>query len=127
MLTFFSDISNHVYVIRRMIILTGILHFIMPKMYLKIMPGYIPHHKAMVFWSGVLEILGGIGIMLPFSKTYSAWGLVLLLIVIFPANFDMFQKAYMRKGVTLFTLGTLLRLPIQFWLIYWVLSAAELV
>ena len=127
MLTYISDISNHVYIIGGMFILTGVLHFIVPKIYLKIMPDYIPHHKAMVFWSGIFEVLGGIGIMLPFSKTLSAWGLVLLLIAIFPANYNMFQKAYASNGVTLYTIGTLLRLPIQFLLIYWVISAAALV
>ncbi len=81
----------------------------------------------MVFWSGVFEVLGGIGIMIPFLKIFSAIGLVLLLIAVFPANLDMFRKAYKKRGVTLFTIGTLLRLPVQFWLIYWVLAAAELV
>lgn len=109
-----------------MFIFTGALHFIIPKMYLKIMPSYIPNHKAMVFWSGIFEILGGIGIMIPFTKTFSAIGLTLLLIAVFPANINMFRKAYEKKAFTLFTFGSLLRLPIQFWLIYWVLAAAGL-
>ena len=90
------------------------------------MPGYVPNHKAMVFWSGVFEVLGGIGIMIPFSKTFSAIGLILLLIAVFPANIDMFRKAYKKRGFSFYTLATLLRLPIQFWLIYWVYAAAGL-
>ncbi|MBO6522847.1 MAG: hypothetical protein JJ971_03405 [Balneolaceae bacterium] len=109
-----------------MFIVTGVLHFIFPKTYKKIMPDYVPHHKAMVLWSGVFEVLGGIGIMIPFSKTFSAIGLILLLIAVFPANIDMFRKAYKNRGFTLFTLATLIRLPIQFWLMYWVFAAAEL-
>lgn len=80
----------------------------------------------MVFWSGVAEVLGGIGILIPFTKTYAAWGLILLLIAVFPANIDMFLKAYQKQGWTLYTSLTLLRLPLQFVLIYWVYWSAEL-
>jgi|TARA_R110001599_G_scaffold24835_3_gene89331 uncharacterized membrane protein len=97
-----------------------------PGFFLKIMPNYIPNHKALVFWSGVAEVLGGIGVLIPFSKTYAAWGLILLLIVVFPANIDMFLKAYQKQGWSLYTVLTLLRLPLQFLLIYWVYWAAEL-
>ena len=123
---FFSDITNHVFLIGGMFILTGILHFIIPKTYVRIMPDYIPKKEAMVFWSGVFEVLGGIGIMISFSKTFSAIGLILLLIAVFPANIDMFRKAYKKRGFTLYTFATLIRLPIQFWLMYWVFAAAEL-
>lgn len=123
---FFSDISNHVFLIGGMFVITGMLHFFFPKIYLKIMPDYVPHHKAMVFWSGVFEVLGGIGIMIPFTKTFAAVGLILLLIAVFPANIDMFRKAYKKRGFTLYTLAALIRLPIQFWLMYWVFAAAEL-
>ncbi len=80
----------------------------------------------MVFWSGVAEVLGGIGILIPFSKTYAAWGLILLLIAVFPANIDMFLKAYQKQGWSIYTVLTLLRLPLQFLLIYWVYWATEL-
>ncbi len=90
------------------------------------MPDYIPYHKAMVMISGIAEVLGGIGIMIPFSKTYAGWGLVLLLIAVFPANIDMFFKAYQKQGFTLYTSLTLARLPLQFLLIYWVYWAADL-
>ncbi len=123
---FFSDITNHVFLIGGMFILTGILHFIIPKIYVRIMPDYIPKKEAMVFWSGVFEVLGGIGIMISFSKTFSAIGLILLLIAVFPANIDMFRKAYKKRGFTLYTFATLIRLPVQFWLMYWVFAAAEL-
>jgi uncharacterized membrane protein len=123
-LDFFSDITNHVYLIGPMFILAGLLHFLIPDKYESIMPDYIPYHKAMVFWSGVFEILGGIGIMIPALKFISGWGLILLLGAVFPANIDMFRKAWKRRGVTLYTLATLLRLPVQFWLMYWVYAAA---
>jgi uncharacterized membrane protein len=90
------------------------------------MPDYIPNHKAMVLISGIAEILGGIGILIPYTRTYAAWGLILLLIAVFPANIDMFIKGYQKQGFSLYTWLTLLRLPLQFILIYWVYWAAEL-
>ncbi len=90
-------------------------------MYLRIMPDYIPHHKAMVFWSGLFEVIGGVGLLIPFVRYQAAWGLILLLIAVFPANIDMFVKAFQKQGFSsLYTWGTLLRLPLQFVLIYWV-------
>lgn len=123
---FFSDVTSHIYIIGPMFILAGILHFIFPKKYESIMPDYIPHHKAMVFWSGVFEILGGLGIMIPQLRVIAAWGLILLLAAVFPANIDMFRQAWKKRGFTLYTLATLIRLPIQFWLMFWVYAASGL-
>ncbi|MEP1152675.1 MAG: hypothetical protein ABJI69_08480 [Balneola sp.] len=97
-----------------------------PDFFVKIVPSYIPHQKLMVLISGIAEILGGIGIMLPFSKTLAGWGLILLLIAVFPANIDMFLKAHQKQGFSTYTVLTLARLPLQFVLIYWVYWAAEL-
>lgn len=113
-------------IIGSLFIVIGIYHFVNPSFFLKIMPDYIPYHKAMVFWSGVAEILGGIGIMIPQTKIYAGWGLIVLLIAVFPANIDMFLKAYQKHGMTIYTWLTLLRLPLQFVLMYWVFWAAEL-
>ena len=68
---------------------TGVLHFLRPEPYLKIMPPYIPYHREMVFWSGVGEIAGGIGLLIPRLRRASAWGLVVLLVAVFPANVYM--------------------------------------
>ncbi len=118
--------STHTIIIGILFISIGIYHFVNPGFFIKIMPNYIPNHSAMVFWSGVAEVLGGIGIMVSFSKIYAGWGLILLLIAIFPANLDMFIKAYQKQGWGLYTWLTLIRLPLQFVLIYWVYWSAEL-
>ena len=123
---FFAEISNHVYIIGLMFILAGILHFLYPRKYQKVMPAYIPNHKAMVFWSGVAEVTGGIGIMIPVLQSVSGWGLILLLVAVFPANIEMFVKTYRSKKLPILTILLFLRLPIQFWLIYWVFMAAGL-
>ena len=58
---------------------------------MKIMPPYLPNHKELVYLSGAFEII--FGIMLLFEKTrfFAAWGLVLLLIAVFPANIYLAQ------------------------------------
>lgn len=123
---FLTDVSSHIYIIGPIFMLAGILHFAFPKTYIRIMPDYIPNHKAMVLWSGVFEILGGLGIMIPQLQVISGWGLILLLAAVFPANIEMFRKAWRKRGVTFYTLATLIRLPVQFWLMFWVYSAAGL-
>ena len=92
----FSENSINLYLIGGLFMFTGVMHFVKPRVFERIMPDYIPHHKAMVFWSGVFEVLGGIGIMIPFSRIFSAWGLIALLIAVFPANIDMFVKSVKR-------------------------------
>jgi uncharacterized membrane protein len=70
-------------------IAAGALHFIRFAMYLRIMPPYIPWPAAMVRISGVCEILGGLGLVFGWSRRAAAWGLILLLIAVFPANVFM--------------------------------------
>jgi uncharacterized membrane protein len=76
-------------VIALLFITGGVLHFINTDLYLKIMPPYIPWHLAMVYISGVAEIAGGLGLLVPMLRKPAAWGLVALLIAVFPANVYM--------------------------------------
>jgi uncharacterized membrane protein len=70
-------------------IAAGTLHFVKPAPYLMITPPYIPWPAGMVRISGGLEMLGGIGLLLPATRRAAAWGLVALLIAVFPANVYM--------------------------------------
>lgn len=70
-------------------IAAGSLHFLRPAAYLRIMPRYIPWHPAMVEISGAAEIAGGIGLLIPSLRRPAGWGLVALLIAVFPANVYM--------------------------------------
>ena len=98
----------------------GVFHFLRPGPYVKIVPPFIPWPLAMVYISGAAEIAGGVGLLLPPLRRASAWGLIALLIAVFPANVYM---ALDRVQVTANPLpGWLLwaRLPLQFVLIWWV-------
>lgn len=125
-MVFFAELDYHRYLIGTIFLIAGILHIIAPKPYIKIMPTYIPKPKVMVFLSGIAEILGGIAILIPHLQRFAGWGLIILLFAVFPANWDMFWKAFQKKKHPILTLLLFLRLPIQFWLIYWVFKAAEL-
>src|SRR5271157_5884566 len=70
---------------------SGSLHFFKTDTFMKIMPPYIPWPRAMVLISGVAEISGGIGLFVPALRVAASWGLVALLIAVFPANIYMAQ------------------------------------
>ncbi|MFD2531136.1 DoxX family protein [Gracilimonas halophila] len=122
----FFDPELHRYLIGSLFIFAGILHFVRPAFFMKIMPDYLPWHKPLVLISGFFEIAGGIGIMVPTLQIFSSWGLILLLLAVLPANITMFQKAHHKHGFSLYTLMLLLRLPLQFVLIWWVYWAGVL-
>ncbi len=94
----------------------GVNHFINPKPYLALMPPYIPAHSLMVVVSGVAEIVLGIGLLFPTTRSISAWGLIMLLIAIFPANLYMAVSDRFRRVPAWLRWA---RLPLQGLLIWW--------
>ena len=80
-----------IYLMSLFYISTGIKHFTNVDWFMKIMPLYLPYHKELVYLSGAFEII--LGIMLVFEKTrfLAGWGLILLLIAVFPANIYLAQ------------------------------------
>ena len=71
----------------------GITHFLNPAFFLRIMPPYLPLHKELVLVSGIFEVLLGVLLLVPASSRWAAWGIVALLIAVFPANLYVFQHA----------------------------------
>ncbi len=67
----------------------GVLHFVRPKPFVRIVPKYLPAPLALVYISGFFEILGGVGLLIPATRVYAAWGLIALYIAVFPANIYM--------------------------------------
>jgi len=99
----------------------GILHFARPNVYVKIIPPFIPAPLAMVYLSGLGEIAGGIGLLIPALRRAAAWGLVILLVAVFPANVYMAMERVPVTGHPLPALLLWARLPLQAVLIWWVL------
>ncbi len=102
----------------------GALHFVIPSSYARIMPGWLPAHTELVFVSGAFEILGGIGLLIPALRATAGWGLIALLIAVFPANIQMLQSAIAHGQSLPWRLALIARLPLQPLLIYWVYQSA---
>ena len=103
-------------------IAAGFNHFVSPGMYLKIMPEYLPWPLALVYVSGFFEVLGGVGLAVPRLRRAAGWGLIALLVAVFPANVDMLMHAEQFPAIPVWAL--LARLPLQGVLIAWVWWAA---
>jgi uncharacterized membrane protein len=71
----------------------GVLHFLAPGGYERIMPPYLPLHRELVYLSGAAEILGGLGLLPKRTRRAAGIGLVLLLIAVWPANVQMLIDA----------------------------------
>ncbi len=96
----------------------GYMHFKKPWFYYKITPPILQkYNKPINVVVGIAEILGGIGLVIPQTQSMAAWGIILLLIAVFPANIYML----MANGAGMKISKTLLwiRLPLQFVLIAW--------
>ena len=97
-------------------IVGGVGHFVATDIYMKIMPPYIPYHRAMVLLSGAFEVALGLLLLVPATSRLAAWGLIALLVAIFPANVYMFQHP---ETFNLSPRLLFLRLPLQGLLILW--------
>ena len=98
----------------------GILHFVRPKPFVRIVPKYLPAPLALVYISGFFEILGGLGLLIPGTRSWAAWGLIALYIAVFPANVYMLTHDISldpRKPIPRWALW--LRLPFQLLFIAW--------
>jgi uncharacterized membrane protein len=102
-------------------VVAGLNHFRDPDFYLQIMPPWVPWHEAMVWLSGVAEVALGIALLVPRTRRWAAWGVVALLIAVFPANLHMALNDVPINGEHLPAWALWLRLPLQLVLIGWAL------
>ena len=98
-------------------IAAGANHFVNPDFYLLMMPPYLPAHRELVILSGVFEILGGLGVLVPRLRRSAGWGLILLLLAVFPANLHMALNPEIFPELGSFALYA--RLPFQALFIAW--------
>ena len=99
----------------------GIYHFVNPEFYTQIMPTFIPIPAFMIWISGLLEVLGGAGLLFEKSKKYAVWLIILLLVAFFPVHIDHILKGgQISSEIIIPNFATWLRLTFQFVLIYWI-------
>ncbi len=98
-------------------IAAGLNHFRDPASYARMIPPYLPFPLALVYLSGLLEIAGGAGVFVSRVRAAAGWGLILLLVAIFPANLHMALHPEQFPGISAMVLWA--RLPLQVVLIAW--------
>ncbi|MBC7540868.1 MAG: DoxX family protein [Bacteriovorax sp.] len=106
-------------------VVAGGRHFLMPEFYMQMMPNYLPIPLMLIYISGVFEILGGIGLMIPFSRAFSAWGLMALLFAVLPANIYLYTHNIELPDSSSNSWLLMLRIPLQFLLIAWMYMFAK--
>jgi uncharacterized membrane protein len=106
-------------------VFAGVMHFVKPKLYVRIVPPYIPAAEAMVYASGVAEIAGGAGLMHPRSRRPAGWWLIATMFAVLPANVHMAQHADQFPQVPGGARALWARLPFQAVFVAWVLSAMD--
>jgi uncharacterized membrane protein len=101
----------------------GVDHFVNPEFYLSIMPPAFPLHLEAVYISGFFEVLGGVGVLIPRLRKIAGWGLVALLVAVYPANIYMAitPEAFPEASVALLYV----RLAFQFLFFYWAYSVTR--
>lgn len=77
------------FVLAALFVLAGVNHFLNPEFYVRMMPPYLPYHLFLVYLSGVLEIVFGVLLVTRKFARLAAFGLIALLVAIFPANLHM--------------------------------------
>ena len=98
----------------------GVLHFAFPGQYERVMPPWLPHHRELVLLSGFFQLAGGLGVLFPRTRRAAGWGLILLLVTVWPANLQMLLDARASGASALAQALYLLRLPLQPVLMAWV-------
>ena len=89
----------------------GTAHFVSMDFFISIMPKYIGYHKELVIVTGIFEILGAIGVLVPRTRILAGYGLILLSIAVFPANIHMALHPEKFPGISQILLY--IRLPLQ--------------
>jgi uncharacterized membrane protein len=102
-------------------ILAGIYHFANPEFYNQLMPSWMPYHLPLIYISGIIEFLLGVLLIPKLTRKFSAWMIILMLIVFFflihiPMTIIFYQNNNPHLWIAL------VRLPIQFYLVWWAMK-----
>ena len=93
-------------------LVSGTVHLVRPEVYEVLMPSWMPAHREVIVGSGVLEILGALGLLLPRTRRAAGVASAALLVAVFPGNVKMAMDA-LRDRDRLYQAVALARLPLQ--------------
>ncbi len=105
------------YIMAAFYVIAGVNHFMTPEFYKKIMPPLLPWHLSLIHISGIFEIALGLLLLAKQTRRMAAWGIIALLVAVFPANVQMMLN-YQREQNSYLWMAVL-RLPLQIVLILW--------
>jgi len=111
-----NNIMFQLYFLGVLYIILGILHFTNTGFYRPFMPKFLPAHDLLIYLSGIAEILLGIGVLFPQTRTLALWGIIVMLLVFLIVHVNMLFPA---NGLGISACILWLRIPLQFLLIYW--------
>jgi uncharacterized membrane protein len=102
----------------------GINHFVMPRAYARIVPPSMKDRaQSLVAVSGVAEVAGGLGVLLPWTRRIAGLGLIALLVAVFPANLYMARTPEHFRKIPRWALYA--RLPLQPLMMWWAWTATR--
>lgn len=101
------------------LIFAGVSHFTMTDTYAAIVPDYLPMHREIVLLTGVLEILGGLGLLVPATRRITGFALIAFFIAILPANIYQATHNIQPPGLEMSQTMLWVRLPMQLVFIAW--------
>ncbi len=107
----------HQYVLGLIFIVAGAFHFQKPKMYIRIIPPYLPSPSTLVVISGITEMISGFLLINSESQSIGAWAIIAQLVAFIPVHIYMLQNE--RAAMKLPKWVLILRVPLQFGLMYW--------
>lgn len=119
-----ARVTTSLVMIALLFVIAGIMHFVIPGQYARIMPKWLPAPMALVLISGAFEIAGGMGVLVPSTRVVAGWGLIALLVAVFPANVQMLTTALASHASRGYVALLVARLPLQPLLMYWVYRTA---
>lgn len=97
----------------------GVMHFVAPEPFIKIVPAWLPAARALVLVSGFFEIAGGVGLLIPRTRRLASLGLVALYLAVFPANINMAVNHIQLGDAPMPAWAPWVRLPFQLLFIAW--------
>lgn len=104
----------------------GIAHFFFTDFFVMAMPDYLGYHKELVLISGIFELLGAIGILIPKTRFLAGCGLIALIVAVYPANINM--ALHPERYPDIPAMFLYIRLPLQFlfvWFVWWAIHLGK--
>ena len=107
----FKDIT--IYIMSLLYVIVGVKHFTNTDFFVAIVPPVISWKEEAVLISGVIEIVLGLLLLFNQTRKLAAWGIILLLIAVFPANIYLYLSEIPRDIIGISKNQALFRLPFQ--------------